>query len=113
MDMDGNSVPVHYMGSGCHRSGVMTYGGDLYPGKIMLQNLVIKTGLVTKLYDASGKLIKSYDLRIYDQNIKDVYWAKNLRGEDVEVTITVRGPNHDNNVLITDGKNSDYFYLRR
>lgn len=110
-----NSTPIYYQGRNYTYSGVKIIGERACPMGLYMRDMkIIRNGLLVTVTDGTGSHIyKQYDLRVYRQNVKDVFTPTSLNGIPLEVTIVVKGPGGSNYVSITDGNNHDTFRLRR
>lgn len=110
-----NATPIYYQGRNYTYSGVKIIGDRNCPNGLYMRDMrIVRNGLLVTVTDGTGQRIyKQYDLRVYRQNVKDVFTPTSLNGIPLEVTIVVRGSGSSNYVSITDGSNHDTFRLRR
>lgn len=81
-----------------YRNGRITYNGTRIVGDrgcpmgIYWANAAItRWGMVVKVLNKDGEVIKTYDLRIPRQQVEDTFYVTGLTGKPLEVSVYIRG----------------------
>ena len=104
-----------------YRSGDITYNGTRIVGDhgcpigLYWANAAItRWGMIVKVKDKDGAVIKQYDLRVPRQKVDDVFYVTGLTGKPLEVNVIIRGGSGSiNYVTVHGGDSNERYSLRR
>lgn len=103
-----------------YRSGKITYNGTRIVGNrscpvgLYWANAAItRWGMIAKVLNKDGEVIKCYDLRIPRQQVEDTFYVTGLTGKPLEVKVYVSGGALGNYVTVNGGDSEEYYSLRR
>lgn len=101
-----------------YRNGRITYNGTRIVGDrgcpmgIYWANAAItRWGMVVKVLNKDGEVIKTYDLRIPRQQVEDTFYVNGLTGKPLEVEVYIRG--RYATVTVRGGDESEHYSLYR
>lgn len=109
------TAPVYYQGYNYCCGGVYIVGDHRYPIGLYMKDLrIIRNGLIVTITDGTGeKIYQQYDLRVEKLYIDRIFTPTGLNGTALELRLCLQGRRGSNYVRITDGSETETFYLRR
>ena len=106
---------VYYRTSDFTFNGTYIAGDHGCPTGLYWANASInRWGMIVKVKDKDGAVIKQYDLRVPRQKVDDVFYVTGLTGKPLEVNVIIRGGSGSiNYVTVHGGDSNERYSLRR
>lgn len=106
---------VYYHNSNYTFNGTYIAGDHGCPTGLYWANASLtRWGMIVKVKNKDGAIIKQYDLRIPRQRVEDTFYVTGLTGKPLEVHVYIRGGYGSvNYVIVSGGDSKETYNLRR
>lgn len=109
-----SSMPAETPNPGWYtRTGTLVLGQKTYPNALIWQDMSIERNGLMVTVKKSGQRTLYFDLRNPELEFEHSFKALSKTNKPIEVYVVIYGAGRSNYVIVNDGKNKEYYYLRR